>query len=203
MIVMAGLLLAANAVAEEKPKNVTVTKELDKSSPVLMSTGSTDDASETTRAKENFDRSKPHAVSPRDAASGLPTGKRQHSAAPGADGGDYNSSRSNKTHALTRSCGNGVDNDCDDVVDDAPANHNTTRSNRTLRSTQPRQPRGGATGQSRAQDYNSSRSNTTSLRLDDDSDGDSLEEVRCSMRSDECVDADNNDPVVRKKPGKR
>lgn len=181
MIVIAGLLLAANAVAEEKPKNVTVTKELDKSSPVLMSTGSTDDANETARAKENFDRSKPHAVSPRDAASGLPTGKRQHAPA-------------------SPSCTDGVDDDCDGVVDDAPANHNTTRSNRTLRATQPRR---SATGQSRAQDYNSSRSNTTSLRLDDDSDGDSLEEVRCSMRSDECVDGGNNDPVVRKKPGKR
>ena len=32
----------------------------------------------------------------------------------------------------TESCGNGIDNDCDSVDErDAPANHNTTRSNRT------------------------------------------------------------------------
>lgn len=53
---------------------------------------------------------------------------------------DYNSSRSNKTHSLdtdddgdsipTESCGNGVDDDCDGAVDERPANHNTTRSNR-------------------------------------------------------------------------
>jgi hypothetical protein len=181
MIVIAGLLLAVNAMAEEKPKDLSVTKELDKSSASLMSTGSTDDSTEATRAKENFDRSKPHAASPRDAASGLPTGKRQHRAAP-ADGGDYNGTRSNRSSGIvhrdvaTRNCAaantDGVDDDCD----------------------------GAAT---RAQDYNSSRSNTTSLRLDDDSDGDSLEEVRCSMRSDECVDAGDNDPVVRKKPGRR
>lgn len=58
-----------------------------------------------------------------------------------AEGGDYNSSRSNKTHALdtdddddsipTETCANGVDDDCDGAVDESPANHNTTRSNRT------------------------------------------------------------------------
>ena len=168
MIVIAGLLLAVNAMAEEKPKNVTVAKELDKSSPILMSTGSTDDSTEETRAKENFDRSKPHAAGPRDAASGLPTGKRQHAAAPGADLDQDGRPDVVCAKANTE----GVDDDCDGVA-------------------------------TRAQDYNSSRSNTTSLRLDDDSDGDSLEEVRCSMRSDECVDAGDNDPVVRKKPGRR
>ena len=129
----------------------------------------------------------------------------------------------------TRNC-NRADDDCDSAVDEktAPANHNTTRSNRTLRATPPsNQGATGATrapankynssrsnisatkpeldsdgGETRAQDYNSSRSNTTSLRLDDDSDGDSLEEVRCSMRSDDCV-TDSDDQVVRKKPGKK
>ena len=161
VVLIAGLMLAANTMAEEKPK--TVTKQLDKSSPQLMSTDSGNDSNR-------------EVVSPRDAASGLPTGKRQHAPAPG-DGGDYNSSRSNKTHTpAAPTCGNGVDNDCDDVVDDraAPANQNTTRSNRTLRATPPSNK--GSTGQARsaadggssssggtrAQDYNSSRSNTTS-----------------------------------------
>jgi hypothetical protein len=198
MIVIAGLLLAANAMAEEKPKNVTVAKELDKSSPILMSTESSGDSTEATRAKENFDRSKPHAVSPRDAASGMATGKRQHAAAPGAD----LDQDGRPDVVCARAKGNGVDDDCDGAVDAAPANHNTTRSNRSLQAA-PQGGEGGASGGSRAQDYNSSRSNNVNGEADPDSDGDSLEEVRCSMRSDECVDAGNNDPVVRKKPGKR
>jgi hypothetical protein len=78
-----------------------------------------------------------------------------------AAGRDYNSSRSNTSTAMpdrsdrdlgkenrctigrldcdddgdaipaTRTCGNGADDDCDSAVDEAPANHNTTRSNRT------------------------------------------------------------------------
>jgi hypothetical protein len=83
-----------------------------------------------------------------------------------------------------------VDEDCDDAARVAsPANHNTTRSNRT-----------------RAQDYNSSRSNNSSARLDPDSDGDStLEEVRCSMASDDCMTTadDGNDLTLRKRPGKK
>ena len=66
---------------------------------------------------------------------------------------DYNSSRSNNSSVVapapnntkdrfidpdddgdgidTAVCGNGVDDDCDGPVDAAPANHNTTRSNKT------------------------------------------------------------------------
>lgn len=161
VVLIATLVLATNTMAEEKPKSVT--KELDKSSPLLMSTESPDDTNSG-------------VARPRDAASGLPTGKRQHSpAAPSSgDGGDYNSSRSNKTHTTSAAC-NGKDDDCT-----------------------------GTGGQTRAQDYNSSRSNTTTVRFDDDSDGDSLEEVRCSRVSDECVDSgDGDDPVLRKRPGKQ
>ena len=57
-------------------------------------------------------------------------------------GGDYNSSRSSKTHtskldpdsdgdSIDADCGNGVDDDCDGIAVAPPANHNTTRSNRT------------------------------------------------------------------------
>lgn len=73
----------------------------------------------------------------------VPSGKAQ----------DYNSSRSNNSSVAapapnntrdrfvdpdddgdsvdTAVCGNGVDDDCDSPVDAAPANHNTTRSNKT------------------------------------------------------------------------
>ena len=59
------------------------------------------------------------------------------------NGADYNSSRSNKTHSIdtdddsdsddmyTDPCRDGVDQDCDAPRAAAPANHNTTRSNRT------------------------------------------------------------------------
>ena len=166
IVLIAGLVLAANVLAEEKPKTVSTTKQLDKSSPQLMSTGSSGDSSS-------------EVVSPRDAASGMATGKRQHAAAPG-DGDDNSGDADERT---------------------APANHNTTRANRTLDAAPTDDGESG--GQTRAQDYNSSRSNTTSARLDEDSDGDSLgKETRCSMRNDECV-SDDNDPVVRKKPGRK
>ena len=79
--------------------------------------------------------------------------------------------------------------------------YNSSRSNNTNGEADA----GGSSssGGTRAQDYNSSRSNTDGLRLDDDSDGDSLEEVRCSMRSDDCVSTgDGNDLVLRKRPGR-
>jgi len=53
-----------------------------------------------------------------------------------ADGADYNSSRSNKTHAPERrapgndDCGDDADDNCSERAA-PPANHNTTRSNRT------------------------------------------------------------------------
>lgn len=207
-VLMVSLILATTAVADDKRKPVSVTKEVDKSSPLLMSTGSTGSTDDATQAKAPRDAAsgmatgkRQHAAAPRDAASGMATGKRTHAPADG-DGGDYNSSRSNKTHGLSTSCTDGKDNDCDGASSAAPANHNTTRSNRTL---SVHQPGGSATGQtrSRAQDYNSSRSNTDGVRLDPDSDGDSLREVRCSTRSDECVDAGNgDDPVLRKRPGR-
>ena len=86
-----------------------------------------------------------------------------------------------RQHSAATTCSNDIDNDCDDASDDRESQ-----------------------GATRAQDYNSSRSNTTSARLDDDSDGDSiLEEVRCSKTSDDCVGTvEDGGPVVRKKPGK-
>jgi hypothetical protein len=201
LILITSLALAGAAFADDK--STSTTRELDKSSPLLMTSG---DSSGTTDSS---------ATGQRDAVSGMASGKRQHGSAPadagsssGASGStraqDYNSSRSNTTSLrednagdLDRdgrvdvvTCGNGKDNDCDDTDRAAsPANHNTTRSNRT-----------------RAQDYNSSRSNNSSARLDPDSDGDSaLKEVRCSMASDDCVSdaaGDGNDLVLRKRPGR-
>ena len=87
-----------------------------------------------------------------------------------------------RQHSADTTCSNRVDNDCEGVSDESASQ-----------------------GATRAQDYNSSRSNTTSARLDPDSDNDSiLTEVRCSKTSDECTGiVDGDDRVVRKKPGKR
>lgn len=201
LIMIASFALVGTAVAEDTPNSST--RELDKSSPSL--------------------------VSPRDAASGMSTGKRQHAAAPGDTGSstgatraqDYNSSRSNTTALrgdttgdLDRdgrpdvvTCGNGVDNDCDDTGRAAsPGDYNGTRSNRSGEAS-PRNHNASRSNRSsgtRAQDYNSSRSNNSSARLDPDSDGDStLREVRCSVTSDDCVsDAGGDDPILRKRPGR-
>jgi hypothetical protein len=216
LILIASLALAGTALAEEKPTSVA--KELDKSSPSLMTS---DDASGTTDSS---------ATRPRDAASGMATGKRQHGR-PTADGGgssgasggtraqDYNSSRSNNINGsadgagdLDRdgrvdivTCGRGVDDDCDDTGRAAsPANHNTTRSNRAPAENH----NSTRSNRARAENYNSTRSNKASPRMATDSDGDSdLREVRCSMASDDCVSdaagGDGNDLVLRKRPGKK
>ncbi len=166
------LVLAGNALAEEKPKSVA--KELDKSSPILASanadSGSTDESTTEQR--------------------GVASAGGGSSSQGGTRAQDYNSSRSNTT-ALRQDkvgdldgdgrpdvavCRNGVDEDCDDTdADVRPANHNTTRSNRT----QARDRSPGGDGDSR------------------------LREVTCSMASDDCVEyQDGNDIVLRKRPGR-
>jgi hypothetical protein len=140
-LLIALLALAATAAAEDKPKKPkTIVKPVDKSSPVLMQAGGGNDETHTempqSRAKDyNSSRSN--------------TSSRMQN----KDGADYNSSRSNKTHIVdpdsdgdsipTKRCENGKDDDCNAAtpiargslekvrVRQAPANHNTTRSNRT------------------------------------------------------------------------
>jgi hypothetical protein len=205
LILITCLALAGTAFAKEEPKSLA--KEIDKSSPLLTTS---DDSSDTSNSSAAGQRG---VVAPRDAASGMSTGKRQHGQA-GADSGsssggtraqDYNSSRSNNINGAANrpadldrdgrpdvlTCGNGADDDCNGTDRAAsPANHNTTRSNRT-----------------RAENYNSTRSNKAGARLDSDSDDDStLKEVRCSMANEDCVTSaggDGNDLVLRKRPGKK
>jgi hypothetical protein len=144
LILIASLALAANALADEKPKSVA--KELDKSSPQLMST----DAPEAADATEKQNTSKTRAQ-------------------------DYNSSRSNTTAA--------VDQAEDGVVHRDIATRKADASHSGLsRATE------ASEGKVRAQDYNSSRSNTTAAREEKEGD----------------LDRDGDkDTVVRKKPGKR
>ena len=136
LVLIVSLALASGAMAEDKPKPKSTVKQLDKSTPLMTSGVSGDD----------------------DAGQGEGQTRAQ----------DYNSSRSNTTAAVgdraddlgkeTRCtigrldcdddgdsvptderCDNGVDDDCDSVDEKtAPANHNTTRSNRT----QPQNDRG-------------------------------------------------------------
>jgi hypothetical protein len=139
VVLFVSLALVAGAMAEDKPKPKSTVKQLDKSSPLMTSGNAGDDSADQT---ENQTRAQ-----------------------------DYNSSRSNTTSAVgdraddlgkeTRCsvgrldcdddgdsvptderCGNGVDDDCDSVDERAaPANHNTTRSNRI----QPQNDRGNDT----------------------------------------------------------
>ena len=142
LILIASLALATNVLADEKPKSVA--KELDKSSPQLMST----DTSEAVDAKEKQNKSKARAQ-------------------------DYNSSRSNTTTA--------ADPGEDGVVHRDIAARKAEASDFGLsRATE------ASEGKVRAQDYNSSRSNTTAAREQKEDD----------------LDRDK-DTVVRKKPGKR
>ena len=163
LILVVSLVLAGNALAEDKPKSLA--KRVDKSSPALMETAPPTDTSEALDAKEKANKTKAQSaqadgVVHRDVAArsagasdfGMSratevrapvanqntsrSNRGGASAAPPAEGADYNSSRSNKTHA--------------------PSSGE------------------GESGGTRAQDYNSSRSNTTSLRENDaaDFDGD-------------------------------
>jgi hypothetical protein len=157
LILLASLALAANALADEKPRSVA--KELDKSSPQLVSADAPSDSTASVDAREKHNKAKSRAQ-------------------------DYNSSRSNTTAAADLQEG---ETDKEGVVHrDIAARKAQAREVGIRRATE------ASDGKVRAQDYNSSRSNTTAAReekegdLDRDGDGDG-----------------DNDTVVRKKPGKR
>lgn len=123
------LALAFSATAEEKPKP-KITKDIDKATPILMQSQGGNDETNTERP----------TTKARDYNSSRSNNESSRSQ---ADGADYNSSRSNKTHTPKKSCQDGEDNDCNAAAPiaqgslektrarQAPANHNTTRSNRT------------------------------------------------------------------------
>lgn len=164
LILIASLALAGNALADEKPK--TVARELDKSTPLLMKTEATPDAADASGADQRS------VVSPRDAASGMASGKRTQ--APPAEGADYNSSRSNKTHGVASAGGGGSSSSGGTRAQD----YNSSRSNTTT------------VRDDKAGDLDSERDSA-------------LREVTCSMASDDCVEyQDGEDPVLRKRPGK-
>lgn len=88
-----------------------------------------------TRAQDyNSSRSNTTSLRAQDQRSDRPAGSRGKAQ-------DYNSSRSNNSSRIDTDsdgdsvddavCAKGVDDDCDSATDEAPANHNTTRSNRT------------------------------------------------------------------------
>jgi hypothetical protein len=186
VVLIVCLVLAAGAMAEEKPKPRTVVKPVDKSSPVLAATDSSGDTAEAADAKEKANKTKTRAQDYNSSRSNTTSlagnpesdasdfgmsraakrnkGQRGDEASSGqrqSRAQDYNSSRSNISTVAgdargelgkenrcsigrldcdddgdsvpsNQSCGNGVDNDCDSVDErSAPANHNTTRSNRT------------------------------------------------------------------------
>lgn len=123
LLLLAALIIVAPAMADDE-KKVPV-KRIDASSPAMQ-------------AVENA------AVDVQDAGATRAQDYNSSRSNTTARSADYNSVRSNKTHTVdpdddgdgvdTAVCGNGVDDDCDGPVDAervAPANHNTTRSNKT------------------------------------------------------------------------
>ena len=133
LLLLAALIIAAPALADDE-KKVPV-KRVDASTPILQAVQdpATDVGDVASTRAQDYNSSRSNNESTR-AVSGVAA----------SEGADYNSSRSNKTHALDDDsdgdsvdeavCSNGVDQDCDSPVDAAaiaPANHNTTRSNKT------------------------------------------------------------------------
>jgi len=154
LILIVSLALASAALAEDKPKPLTVTKPIDKSTPVLMEAAPPSNPGETNPAGAQ----PANAVKP-DASSGLAhlhaegvvhrdiaaRGAGDNGGAGGTKAQDYNSSRSNVTTLREDDtadldgdgrpdlvvCRDGVDDDCNGTdLDERAANHNTTRSNR-------------------------------------------------------------------------
>lgn len=176
LVLITGLALAVTAMAEDKPKPKSVAKEIDKSTPILANEAPPEDTTEAADAKEKQDKSKSRAQ-------------------------DYNSSRSNTDGVMpggpdrdlgkeTRCSMESVDNDCDGVVDkalddDSDGDSIDTRDNNGVPAdSRDKGQRGdeASGGKRSAGDYNSSRSNNINGEADKD---------------------DGDDPVVRKKPGKR
>ena len=168
LVLIVSLALAAGAVAEDKkPKPRSTIKQLDKSSPMLMSddSGNPDDSATAADAKEKANRTKTRAQDYNSSRSNT-TSLRGSPESDATDSGMGRSTERNKGQQgdmvsgdkrqsgdlgketrcsmgrldcdddgdsiPTRdTCGNGADDDCDSAIDAAPANHNTTRSNRT------------------------------------------------------------------------
>lgn len=134
VVLIVCLALAAGAMAEEKPKPRTVVKQIDKSSPALAATDDSGDAAEATDAKEKANKTRAQdynsSRSNISTAAGGPRGdlgKENRCSIGRLDCDDDGDSIPTKER-----CGNGIDNDCDSIDEkSAPANHNTTRSNRT------------------------------------------------------------------------
>lgn len=146
LLMLAALIIAAPALAGDE-KKVPV-KRADASTSTLQAAQDpamdADDVPASNAQDYNSSRSNNESTR---AASGIDynsSRSNNESSIPLGDGVGNNPVRSNRTHALDPDsdgdsvdeavCGNGVDQDCDGPVDTAravPANHNSTRSNRT------------------------------------------------------------------------
>jgi len=154
LLLLAALIIAAPALADDE-KKVPV-KRVDASTPILQAVQdpATDVDDVASARPQDYNSSRSNNESTR-AASGIDynsSRSNNESDRSVISDGDYNSSRSNNDGIAMpvggndldldsdgdsideAVCGNGVDDDCDSPVDAermAPANHNTTRSNRT------------------------------------------------------------------------
>ena len=129
LVLIISLALASGALAEDKPKPRSTVKQLDKSSP-LMSTSNPDDADSgpsdpQTRAQDYNSSRSNVTTAVGDRADDL--GKENRCSMGRLDCDDDGDSV-----PTSEDCGNNADDDCDSAIDEkaAPANHNTTRSNR-------------------------------------------------------------------------
>ncbi len=177
LVLIASLALAMTALAEDKKKPPTLTKQVDKSSPMLMSDSDNsdstgDDAKSAPTRAQDYNSSRSNTTSRSGVAADRNQGQQGESASNGKRSGgvvhrdvatrNMGAADLDNDGRNDAACRDGVDDDCDGVVD--AGNRGTT-----------------------ARDYNSSRSNNINGAVDPDSDGDSL----------------GDDRHVRKKPGKR
>jgi hypothetical protein len=150
LLILPALLLAGTAVAESELK-VRVNR-IDMAVTAPDETGDTEAAATERQDATNLNSSRSNTSSKAqdyNSSRSNTTALRQQegnfegSVHSGGKAQDYNSSRSNNSSSVALDpdddgdsvddsvCRNGVDDDCDSPVDEAPANHNTTRSNRT------------------------------------------------------------------------
>jgi hypothetical protein len=182
LILVASLVLAGTTLADEKPKSLI--KPIDKSSPVLMEAAPSDESSEALHAE---------GVVHRDVA------------ARSADVTDFGMSRTTEDRAPAFNQNTSRSNNGRLAAPAEGADYNSSRSNKTHAPASSGDGGSSSSGGTRAQDYNSSRSNISTSREGDaaDLDGDGQPDLAvCSKKGYDhyCAKSDMNataaDPAV-------
>lgn len=203
IVLLAGGLLTSPLLAKDKVKPVKTINQMDKASPANMSVQLSSDELEVAKKKAEGMSSETEVIESKadiddKGTSGMATGKRTHEPVSTTSATAYL-----KIDDIKGETSRAADEENPDRIDfkssAAPANHNTTRSNKTLRSTDS-STEGDTNKAATVTDYNSSRSNKADGVVAPDENDDADEDAKAtdynSSRSNKSFSAGDLDKDV-------